>query len=233
MSKRTTAEIYVQERELVLPGQKLARGMKPGGNAFIDESGIVRSAVVGLVSVQSEKIDVIPLSSSYIPRPNDIVLGKVTRITGTTILVDINTPMSGIILIPRGSRRHHGDDKYDLKVGDVVLAKIKSFDNLSSPLLTIDAEGLGKITRGILIKVNSAKIPRIIGKKGSMVNLLSSKSHSEIIVAQNGYVLVNPQNLKSLLAIKKALSKIQEESHVAGLSNRISRLLDEEMSGGS
>ncbi len=233
MSRRTIAEIYVKERELVLPGQKLARGMKPGENVFVDEGGAVRSAVIGLVSIQNEKIDVIPLSSSYIPRPNDIVLGKVTRITGTTILVDINAPMPGIILIPRGNRRYHAGNKYDLRVGDVVLAKIKSFDNLSSPLLTIDAEGLGKITKGILIKVNSAKIPRIIGKRGSMVNLLSSKSHSEIIVAQNGYVLVNPQSLKSLLAIKKALNKIQEESHVAGLSDRISRLLDDEMSGGS
>jgi exosome complex component RRP4 len=220
------SEVYVKDREIVIPGQKIAKGMTPGDNVYIDKEGFLRSALLGLASLEGNKVDVIPLASAYIPKVNDLVVGKIEKISGGTILVDINSPFTAVIVPPR-------NNKLGLEVGDVILAKVKAFDGMSSPLLTLEFEGLGKISGCVLLEIDPAKVPRVIGRRGSMLNILSSKTGSEILVAQNGFVVVKPRDHRSLMAIMRALEVIQEESHISGLSDRISKLLDTILAGGS
>jgi exosome complex component RRP4 len=220
-------EVYVRDREIVIPGQKIAKGMTPGDNVYIDKEGFLRSALLGLASLEGNKVDVIPLASAYIPKVNDLVVGKIEKISGGTVLVDINSPFAAVIVPSRNNKN------LALEVGDVILAKVKAFDGMSSPLLTLEFEGLGKISGCVLLEIDPAKVPRVIGRRGSMLNILSSKTGSEILVAQNGFVVVKPRDRRSLMAIMRALEVIQEESHISGLSDRISKLLDIILTGGS
>lgn len=220
-------EVYVRDREVVIPGQKIARGMTPGDNVYVDREGFLRSALLGLASLEGNRVDVIPLASAYIPKINDLVVGRIEKISGGTILVNINSPFTAVIVPPRNNR------SLGLEVGDVILAKVKAFDGMSSPLLTLEFEGLGKISGCVLLEIDPAKVPRVIGKRGSMLNILSSKTGSEILVAQNGFVVVRPRDHRSLMAIMRALEMIQEESHISGLSDRVSKLLDSILAGGS
>ncbi len=222
--------LYVQEKEIVVPGQPLAKGLKPGKNVYMDEDGLIRAKKIGLVSIKDQEISVVPLAGVYMPKEGDIVIGVVSKISGSTILVDIKSPYQGAIPIPRSRAAERVDlSKYKLKPGDVILAKIKSFDGSSSLLLTIDSAGLGKLEGGVVIEVQPAKVPRIIGKRQSMLTLLKEKTKSEIVIGNNGRIWVKPPSHKELTALEKAIREIEEESHVSGLSDRISSLLDREL----
>ncbi|MDK2384531.1 MAG: exosome complex RNA-binding protein Rrp4 [Candidatus Korarchaeota archaeon] len=224
--------ILVKNREVVVPGQPLAKGrFKLGRDVYRDESGIIRAKKLGLADIKEDTVSVVPLSGVYIPKEGDIVIGIISRISGSTIIVDIRSPYQGVIPIPRGRATERVDmRKYDLKLGDVILAKVKAFDGSSSLLLTIDMEGLGKLEGGYILEVEPAKVPRLIGKRQSMVTLLKEKTVSDIIVGNNGRIWVRSPSLKELLALEKALRKIEAESHVSGLSDRISSFLTQELS---
>ncbi len=226
------SSLFVKNREVVIPGQPLARGkFKLGRDVYRDEYGIIRSKKLGLADVKDDTISVVPLSGVYIPKEGDIVIGIVSRISGSTIIVDIRSPYQGVIPVPKGRATERVDlRKYDLKLGDVILAKVKAFDGSSSLLLTIDMEGLGKLEDGYILEVEPAKVPRVIGKRQSMLTILKEKTRSEIIVGNNGRIWVKTPSLKELLALEKALRKIEMESHVSGLSDRVSSFLTRELS---
>jgi len=224
--------ILVKNREVVVPGQPLARGrFKLGRDVFRDESGIIRAKKLGLADIKEDTVSVVPLSGAYIPKEGDIVIGIISRISGSTIIVDIRSPYQGVIPIPRGRATERVDmRKYNLKLGDVILAKVKAFDGSSSLLLTIDMEGLGKLEGGYILEVEPAKVPRVIGKRQSMLTILKEKTRSDIIVGNNGRIWVRSPSLRELLALEKALRKIETESHVSGLSDRVSSFLTQELS---
>ncbi len=224
--------ILVKNREVVIPGQALAKGrFKLGKDVYRDDSGFIRAKKLGLADIKEDTVSVVPLSGVYIPREGDIVIGIVSRISGSTIIVDIRSPYQGVIPIPRGRATERVDmRKYNLKLGDVILAKVKAFDGSSSLLLTIDMEGLGKLEGGYILEVEPAKVPRVIGKRQSMLTILKEKTRSDIIVGNNGRIWVRSPSLKELLALEKALRKIETESHVSGLSDRVSSFLTRELS---
>jgi len=223
--------VLVRDREVVVPGQPLAKGrFRLGREVYVDEAGVIRSKKLGLAEFKDDEVSVVPLAGAYMPKEEDIVIGVVVKISGSTMLVDIRSPYQGAIPIPRSRIAERVDmRKYDLKVGDVILAKVRSFDGASSLILTIDSEGLGKLEGGYLLEINPAKVPRVIGKRQSMLSILKEKTRSEIIVANNGRVWVKPPSVKELVALEKALRKIEEESHVAGLSDRVTSLLSQEL----
>jgi len=224
--------ILVKNREVVVPGQPLAKGrFKLGKDVYRDDSGVIRAKKLGLADIKEDTVSVVPLSGVYIPKEGDIVIGIVSRISGSTIIVDIRSPYQGVIPIPRGRATERVDmRKYNLKLGDVILAKVKAFDGSSSLLLTIDMEGLGKLEGGYILEVEPAKVPRVIGKRQSMLTILKEKTKSDIIVGNNGRIWVRSPSLKELLALEKALRKIEAESHVSGLSDRVSSFLTQELS---
>ncbi|MEM2454776.1 MAG: KH domain-containing protein, partial [Candidatus Bathyarchaeia archaeon] len=86
----------------------------------------------------------------------------------------------------------------------------------------------GKITHGQIVKVSPAKIPRIIGRRASMVNLLKRETECKITVGQNGIILVSgPTPEHEKLAIL-AIEKISQEAHTSGLTDRISEMIRRE-----
>ena len=55
--------IYVENKDLVIPGQVLADDEYYSGRGTFKENGKVCSSLMGLVSLRNKKIRVIPLSS--------------------------------------------------------------------------------------------------------------------------------------------------------------------------
>ena len=49
---------------------------------------------------------------------------------------------------------------------------------------------MGKFRGGIIVDITPTKVPRLIGKKGSMINMIKDKTNCKIIVGQNGLVWV-------------------------------------------
>ncbi len=219
-------KILVANRDLVLPGQALAVGpVKPGDYVYVDKKGVLRSTKVGLADIKDDEIRVVPLAGGYIPREGDLVIGTVSKVAGNTILVNINSAYMGIIIPPRGLRGA-SRAKYNLSPGDVVLAKVKAFNGASTPLLSIEGEGLGKLQGGRIYVINPTRVPRVIGKRQSMLMLLRDKLGPDIIVGQNGVIWFNPRSLRHALLFEKILQKIEREAHVSGLSDRVLQLIE-------
>ncbi|MEM4467451.1 MAG: KH domain-containing protein, partial [Candidatus Nezhaarchaeales archaeon] len=118
-----------------------------------------------------------------------------------------------------------------LDVGDAVICKIVRFDKYSDVMLTCKGKDLGKISDGRLIKVSPAKIPRLIGRKGSMINLIKKETGCKIVVGQNGFIWIKGKDPNSEALAEKAIRKIDEEAHISGLTQRIQLMLQLEKGG--
>ncbi len=229
------SSIYVQNRELVTPGHLLGAGKltvtTPTTVYVLD--GKYFSAVVGLAGVEGDKIGVIPLEGFYYPKVGDVVVGIVTSVGVSSWEVDIRAPHSAILYAsdflnrPFNPGREMLSDYLD--IGDVVLAKVENVGRGRAASLTVKGKGFGKISRGSLVEISSAKIPRVIGKKGSMLQLLLNECKCEIVVAQNGRILISncPSRDYEEIAIM-AIKKIEKEAHIPGLTDRIKEFIIKE-----
>ncbi len=228
-------ELFVKNRELVLPGQPLAKGaFKADKGIYVDEEGILRSSVIGLAEISENKIGIIPLKGSYVPKPGDLVIAMVEKVSQRIIFADINSHCKAIMIVPKQEEKRRNPllEKYEkLAPGDMVLAKVMAYDGISNPLLSIKGEGLGKLEGGSLIRIEPSKVPRALGRRQSMLQVLKQKTRCDIVIAQNGMVWVNSTDQRVVNALEMALRMIERESHLSGLTERVSQLLDSVLGG--
>ena len=135
-------------------------------------------------------------------------------------------------VIERGFNPRKDDLTAIYDVGDMIIAKIIAYDRTQNPLLTVNETGLGKITRGQIIKITPTKIPRVIGRKGSMINVIKKESGCNIILGQNGLILIRGRSPENERLAVMAIRKIEEESHTSGLTDRVAEMLRKEKESG-
>jgi polyribonucleotide nucleotidyltransferase len=109
--------------------------------------------------------------------------------------------------------------------GDYIVAKIVNVTSQKLVDLTMKGQGLRKLYGGRIVKVSPSKVPRIVGKSGSMVNIIKQATGCRIIVGQNGLFGLK-ENLKMNLLQLMQSNKIETESHVSGLTERIEAFLE-------
>jgi exosome complex component RRP4 len=230
--------IFLEKRQLVVPGDLIAEGdYIAGDNTYIEKNRIFASRV-GIVEYETKKVDVVALKSFYIPRMGDVVIGTVTEVGFNGWTVDINSPYIALLrasdVLSRPFKPQKDDLPQVLDAGDLVVAKVVSYDRTHDPQLTVAEPGLGKITRGQILKVTPTKIPRVIGRKGSMISMIKQETGCNIILGVNGIVLITGKTLEDEQLAMKAILKIEAESHTTGLTDRITQMLKEEkeMKGG-
>jgi exosome complex component RRP4 len=174
-------------------------------------------------------VNVVALKAFYIPRIGDLVIGTVTEVGFNGWTIDINAPYLAFLrpsdVLSRPFKPQKDELSQVLNVGDLVVAKIISYDRSHDPQLTVAEPGLGKITRGQILKITPTKIPRVIGKKGSMITMIKDETGCQIILGLNGVVLITGKTLEDEQAALVAIRKIEEESHTSGLTDRITQML--------
>ena len=225
--------VYVNKRDLVVPGQVLAEGdFKVSTPMYIyKERGKYISAVVGLLDISDagDALILIPLEGFYYPRQEDLVIGVVKNVGITSWEIDIRAPFPGILyaadFLGRSINPAREDLANFLDIGDMVLAKVEVFDRTRGPLLTTKGKGLGKIARGAVIEISPVKVPRVIGKKGSMHQTLEGETGCKIVVAKNGRILINCPNKVLEEIVILAIRKIEREAHIPGLTDRIKEFI--------
>ena len=216
--------IYVENKDLVIPGQVLADGEYYSGRGTFKDDGKICSSLLGRVSLRSKKIRVIPLKSKYVPKKGDVVIGKINDVRFSMWDVDINSPYSGIL----SAFEVFGRDKKDLNkvfdIGDVLFLRVIDVDEIKKAKLGLKGRGMGKFKGGILVKISPTKVPRLIGKKGSMINMIKEKTGCKIVVGQNGLVWVKGKEDMEQLT-KEIIQLIEAEAHTSGLTNKIKNKL--------
>jgi len=223
-------KILVNENEIVIPGQELAEGMDylPGDEVYREKDNLY-AIKIGIVKVSGRLVKVLPLTGSYIPKRGDNVIGKVANVGLGGWRLDIGWMFEANLSVKDASSEfieRNADLSKFFDYGDWVVAEII---NVASPRfidLTVKGPGLRKLGPGRIIEVSSSKVPRIIGKQGSMITMIKDYTGCRITVGQNGMAWIygdDPQ--KELIAIK-AIEKIQAESHIPGLTDRIKKFLE-------
>jgi len=228
MNKEIKSEILVKERQLVIPGETLAKGLD-----FLPSSGCyrinneIRAKLTGLIKLKDRFVGIVPLAGVYIPKPGDGVIGLVEDMQTTIWVLDINSPYDAILPLGEAVGEYVDLSKTDISVyydiGDLVYAKVLNVSKSKQVQLTMNDYRARKLTGGRVLTITPSKVPRLIGKEGSMIELIKDKSKCQIIVGQNGVVWLKGER-EGLAA--KAILTIERESHIVGLTDRISELLE-------
>ncbi len=220
--------LVAEANQVVAPGELLADGDHLlGENAYRIGTQIF-SACVGLLEVDGNRVFVVPLKGGYIPRVGDLVAGRIVDIGLSGWTVDILAPYPSMLPAsetpgPRGPRRRDLSEMFD--VGDMLLAQVLAFDRTRDPLLTIKGPGLGKVATGRVVQISAAKIPRLIGRKGSMISMLKRETGCQITVGQNGVALVWGKSPDAERLAVEAIYMVEREAHTRGLTDRIREMI--------
>jgi len=220
-------------RKVVVPGEPLEPDTEGDPRYIVvDEGGTKRAAVIGVIDVRDSKKYFSPLEGAYIPKTGDIVIGIVTNVGITNWLVDINSPYTAVLNVQDVLGRSYNPVTDDLNrilsVGDFVLAKVVAFDRTRNPLLSVQEKGLGRITEGKVIEVKPTRVPRIIGKKGSMINMIMEETGCNIIVGTNGRLWIKCPEAEKESLVLLAIKIIEREPHRKGLTEYLRNFLKQE-----
>jgi exosome complex component RRP4 len=224
--------ILVEKRQLVTPGDLIAEGDYVTGESTFKEGDKIYATRIGLVDTDGRSVSVVALKGGFIPSAGDLVIGKVIDMSLSGWVVDINAPYAAILHASDAIERPFNPQRdvltaiYD--IGDMILAKVAAYDRTRNPILTTHGPGLGKITRGRIIEIVAAKIPRLIGKRGSMINMLKRETGCHLTIGQNGLILISGKSPEDEDLAVLAIRKIEEEAHTSGLTDRICSMVREE-----
>ena len=218
------------KRTLVIPGEVLDEGnLKAGKNTYQRDNKIYASQM-GFKSVTSNYVNVIPLSGRYIPKPDDLVIGIVQNVSPTTWLVDVNSPYPAPLHVNEVPWRvDFGDTARYLNAGDTLLARIYIVDEIKRIQITMKDQGSRKLTGGQIIEISPTKVPRVIGKGGSMISLIKQKTMCRLFVGQNGRIWIDGEPEKIRIAMN-AIQFIERESHKFGLTESVEQYLNNVLS---
>jgi exosome complex component RRP4 len=225
---------FFEKKQLVTPGELLAEGdYQPGENTYQEENKIFAQRI-GLADFENKRVNVVALKAFYVPKVGDIVIGTVTEVGFNGWTVDIKAPYTAMLrasdVLSRPFKPQNDELSQVLNAGDLIVAKIASYDRAHDPQLTVGEPGLGKITRGQIMRVTPTKVPRVIGRKGSMISNIKQETGCQIILGVNGVVLITGKSLADEELAIMAIQKIEDESHTSGLTDRIAQLLKEQKS---
>jgi len=224
--------VFYERRQLVTPGDLLAENDYMTGENTYRENGKIYATRVGLVEYEERRVSVVALKAFYIPMVGDTVIGKVIEVGLSGWNIDIRAPYLAMLRASDALERPFKPQRDDLPsifdVGDLVIAKVVAYDRTRDPLLTILEPSLGKITRGQIVEITPTKIPRVIGKKGSMVTIIKQETGCQITIGQNGRILVSGKTPEDERLAIMAIRKIEQEAHTSGLTDRVTEMIRKE-----
>jgi len=218
--------LIVKEKEFVIPGDVIAEGIDylPAQDVFRDGDKII-AGQIGIVHVDNRLIKLIPLTGAYKPKPGDVVIGQVVNIGFNGWSLDIGFSNLALLSVRDGSSdfiERKSDLSRYFDFDDFLITKISNVGKGNLIDLTMKGHGLMKLQDGIIIDVSPSKVPRIIGKQGSMITLLKELSGCKINVGQNGKVWISGEDFEKVI---EAIRLIERESYLSGLTEKIEKLL--------
>jgi exosome complex component RRP4 len=217
-----------ESRDLVVPGDILYEGrIRTGDNTHRSEGKVIASRI-GLVNYNRDMVSVIALEAGFNPLTGDLVIGEVIDIGLGKWIVNIDTTENAILNVPDAIDAPFSPDivmTRILDIGDTVVAKIVDLDRRRTPILSILGRSLGRVNEGFIMRLTPSKIPRLIGKKGSMVNMILNQTGCNIVIGQNGRILIHGRNREQEEMAVKVITKVESEAHISGLTSRVQEYL--------
>jgi len=214
------------KREIVVPGEVIVSGQEflPGEGTARDGKDII-SLKFGLIEKTDRLIKVISLTGAYIPRIGNTVVGQIVDVTFNGWVVDVLSPQLAFLPASECMGRVDKNDLtefYDFR--DTIVTKIKSVKSRGADL-TMRDHGLRKLEGGLITRINPTRVPRIIGRGGSMVNTIKEITGCNIIVGQNGIIWIRGRNVDEEMLAKEAIELIVKKPFIDGLTEKVKDFL--------
>jgi exosome complex component RRP4 len=225
------SEILAQSKSVAVPGELLAKGMDciPSFGTYREGENVYASRM-GLVNISGKVLKIIPLNGAYVPKRGDVIIGQVKDVLVSGWKLELNSAYIGILSLKDGTSEFvaRGADltKY-YELGDYLMVSVINVTSQKLIDLSMRGPGLRKLNGGRIIKVSSQKVPRVIGKHGSMVSMIKTATDCKILVGQNGIVWLSGEPSGEVL-VEKAIKMIEEQAHVSGLTDSIKEFLEKE-----
>jgi len=220
-------KLLKKERDFVTPGEKIVDSMEflPGRNCFREGNGIYAKKL-GLLFIEGRVLSVIPLNGVYMPSREDMVIGKVTDVQSNGWVIDINCPYQAYLPLS-GVRGYIDSSKTDMSkiydVDEMIYGKVNMVNSSMSVHISMYDRMCRKFSGGRIIKVNPAKVPRVIGKNGSMIDMIKTKTDCRVVVGQNGIIWLEGEKESFVVEI---IRFIEDNSHMDGLTNKVEKILE-------
>ena len=217
------------QNQFVLPGDTIVTGdYTPEQNVIIDGDRVI-ATTVGFSEIKDSNVGVISLTGFYIPKIDDLIIGKVISYSALSWEIDINSYYSAILpasdIFGRDFTSSRDNLSLKLAKGDLIAARIVNTGS-REPLITISGQDLGKIDSGELVKISPSKVPRLIGKQGSMIQAIEGATNSSITIGQNGWIIVSNDETNGLLKAIEAIRLVDEQAHVANLTDKVNKMFE-------
>lgn len=206
-------EEYELKGDIYLPGDFLREGKVPPGKELVvyEKDGRLYAAVPLMMD---EAGNIISLEAVYKSKVGDPIVGVVVDTRGPNYVVDIGVGANCMILSKM--------EKVKLRKGDVVFGRIV---RLEYPNTVILGNVVKLIGNGVVVDVPPAKVPRIIGKKSSMLRLLKEGLNVKMFVGANGYIWIDGEGDNVVEAVR-IIKFIVIASHLGGLTERVQRMIE-------
>ncbi len=224
-------ELLVTEKQIVVPGEILATGIDhlPASGAFREEDKII-SSQLGIVSTNGRLIKVVSLNGPYIPKRGDTVIARIAYVNYSNWFVDIGYAYEASLtmkeatseFVPRGA-----DISEILRLNDIIVAKIINVTTSKAIDVSLRGPGLRRLEGGKIINVPAPKVPRIVGKLGSMVNMIKEMTGCHLIAGQNGRIWLSGPDPESEKIATEAVLLIAAKSHISGLTDRVKAFIEQ------
>ncbi|MCK4550716.1 MAG: RNA-binding protein [Candidatus Aenigmarchaeota archaeon] len=215
--------------QIVYPGFELVDSMDvlPGAGAFREGSKVF-SKILGIAKTRGSVVSVTPLSGVYNPQVRDCVIGEVTDVGFSNWSVDIGGPYDSVMSTNdvREFVERNGDLTKYYQIGEVIMCVVTGVTPTKFINVGTKDPKARKLIGGLLTQITPSKVPRLIGKQGSMIGMIKDKTKCFITVGQNGRIWIKG-DFESVAA--KAIKKVDEWSTQSGLTDKIEALLDNEI----
>ena len=221
---------FESKKRHVLPGDFITTAPLRLQNNVVLEGKRIISTTIGLSDVSDDSVRVISLTGVYLPKIDDLVIGTIQYIHGNSWFADINSCYQGMLLgqdvFGRGSYPTKSEMEERLGKGDIIFAKIANSDRQREPLISIADKNLGRIDSGELTSISPTRIPRLIGKRGSMIQTIEASTHATLTVGQNGLIVVSCEESNGLLKALTAIRMVDEQAHLVDLTDKVKKMLE-------
>jgi exosome complex component RRP4 len=197
--------------KIIMPGGEVSKQNIKNAYSHSDEKGTYAT----VISLENDEGKIIPLEGPYQPNIDDYVIGHIIEIKFAGYDVDIAAPYRAFLSmqnVPAGQK---------FELGDIIIARIINVNEVRD----IELAEPRLLKNGILIRISAVKVPRVIGKKNSMLNMITYATNTKIAVGKNGLIFISDDG--DYVLASEVIKMIEKGAHLTGLTQQIAKYLED------
>ena len=195
--------MFVDNKQIVLPGHLLSDSKLNLGRGTFKENGKIYSNMTGIVYIESETISVIPFKYMYKPKYGDLIIGRVTNSSYSSWTININSTYQGYLSTSELYDKNEQNMNQIINVKDILLLRVAQVDEINRVKLTIRSHGLGKFNQGVIVRVKQPTVHFLSEENAFLTSMIQEYTYTDMIVAKNGLIWINglKENVEKILKI--------------------------------